>query len=143
VSAFALQVQRVGRIRELGHQRPRLDVGLGDETRLRHHGVQRVDVQPRDVVRDQQGAAVVDAPFDLHRDAHQAQHLRRPPADARVALRRVERTEAQQHDGQAMQAMNHAAQQAPRRAQADDHSALASYATWPATSVHCTRPGNS
>ena len=54
--SFALEVERARRIDQPRHQRPRLDVCLGDEARLRDDGMDRHDVEPGDVVDDEQAA---------------------------------------------------------------------------------------
>jgi hypothetical protein len=61
--SFALEVERPGRVDQPRHQRPRLDVGLGDEARPRNDGVDRHDVEPRDVVGDEQAAASAGVPW--------------------------------------------------------------------------------
>ena len=55
--ALALEVERAGRDRPGARQRPAPHVGLGDEARLRHDRVDGHDVEPGDVVGDQQAAA--------------------------------------------------------------------------------------
>ena len=71
-----------------------LHVGLGDEARARNDGVDRHDVEPRDVVGDEQAAACRPA-CRRARSAmpRTASIFRRPPADPLLARRRVERRE--------------------------------------------------
>ena len=78
----------------------------------------------------------------------------RPPGDALLALRRIERAEAQRDDGHAMQHVHRYAEQAPQTHQSAHrlasgqvegplhHDGAASCDTPPANTVKRTRPGS-
>ena len=133
-----------------------LDVGLGDEARLGHDRVHDHDVEPGDVVDDEQAAAARGLALDAQGDAEQAQHLQRPPADPRQPLGRRQPGKAEQRrspgraapcSDRAQQARGGAkAAATPRRrsrASASRLRAPASCATRPATRVQRTRPSSS
>jgi len=69
------------------------------------------DVEPRNVVGDEQAAARSRYALDAQFDADQAQHLRRPPADLLVSPLDRQGRKAQQGDEHAVQPMQHATRQ--------------------------------
>ena len=73
------------------------------------------------MVGGDQASAARRRAFADQRDAEDAQHLDRPPADAFVPCVRIEARKCEQHDRQAMQAVDHGTGQAQNRTRAPFH----------------------
>ena len=111
--AGPLDEQRAHAAHQPAHHGPPKHVSLGDESRLRAAGMQRRDVQPRNVVgHHQRGTRPWVA---LHHQAHaqRAQHAGRPALDLALAAGGIEPGEAQPHDEQALGQLQQRPQQPP------------------------------
>jgi len=85
LTPLALDEQRAGVADQPADDRPARELGLADEAR-RAVRVQHDDVEPRDVVRDEEDVSVVrvDRAVDARLDVHQREEPARPAPDQRA-----------------------------------------------------------
>eukprot|EP01036_Dinobryon_divergens_P047173 gene47172-63194_t len=114
--ALALDEQRAGALDQPAQQRPVQHVRLGDETRMRRRGLERQDVQPGDVVGDEQRGPRPRLAMHLHLQAQALQRGNAEPPDALVPPGFVQRMEAQCHHAHGVHQVQHRERNAPQRA---------------------------
>mgnify|MGYP000623779462 CR=1 FL=1 len=107
--------QRAAAGHQVADEGPVPDVGLGDETR-RVQRVDREDVDPGDVVGDDQQRARMHRAARLDADAQSAQHARRPAPHVGHALRRRDEGEPQRADQRAAHGLPERGREPPESA---------------------------